>query len=347
MRSRTLLGAASGLAVLCGVATASAQYGGYPPQPSPYGYGYPQPYGYAPTTPSPVPSPVKTKSTPLEIGYLYVTSAAWGVGMGVWVDAEAKVEDPGLRFIAPVVLGVAAPVGVWIADRGVMPRGLPSAIATGMIIGAGEGLGIASYQHVTADEQSEWSFRGLARAEVVGSIVGGAGLGTLWYFIRQSPKTNMFLASAVVWGTGIGTAFGGGASNGPWSQTNDSLGLGGLIGFNVALAGATGLSIAWTPSWNQLAWMWGGLGMGAGVSSLAYIFYAGSESDPRRGLIFQGVASTLGLAAGALIGSPDPRNMQGMNEVEDPAHRPFARVLGGSLMPVQGGMGAAVLGELW
>jgi hypothetical protein len=277
---------------------------------------------------------------------LYVTAAAWGVGTGIWLDALFEIEDPGLRFILPGILGIAAPVAVFLADRPAMPEGLPSAIAAGMIIGAGEGLGIASTQWVTSEEENEWGFKGLATSEFIGSTVGGVGGGLFYYFLKPHPKNNVFLTSSVFWGSLIGSEFGGGASESfaLWGDTNDSVAVGGLIGFNVALVGAAGLSAFWTPSWDQIGWMWGGLAIGSVITAPVYIFYAGSDYDPRRGLIFQGVAGTLGLAAGALIGRPDKKGALVKQELERPK---FARILGGGLHPVDGGLGVSAYGELW
>jgi hypothetical protein len=335
---------ASALLVSSLAVTASAQLGGQlGGQYGPYGGQYGG--QYYPQAPPPPPRSFRPKSTALEIGYLYVTAAAYGVGTGIWFDALAGIDDPGLQFIAPGVLGVAAPVGVFFLDSPPMPRGMPSAIATGMIVGAGEGLGVASYQFVTARSENEWPFLGLASSEVIGSTVGGAAGYAFYYFFRPSPKTNIFIASGAFWGSVIGSEFGGGASNGDWDEANDTISLGGLIGFNVAVAGAVGLSTVWTPSWNQIGWMWGGMAIGTAVSLPVYIFYAGSDYDPRRGLIFQGVAGLLGVGAGALIGSPDRKGAVVWNEEEE---RPaFARVLGGSLVPYKGGLGAQVYGELW
>jgi hypothetical protein len=77
-----------------------------------------------------------------------------------------------------------------------------------------------------------------------------------------------------------------------------------------------------------------------------YIFYAAEpEYDPRGGLIFQGVAATLGIAGGAFIGTPD---RPGAVVKDDPRERPrFARLLGGGLLPVRQGFGAQLVGELW
>jgi hypothetical protein len=348
MRPRTLLSLASALLVSSLAAAASAQYGAPPYGAPPYGappygappYGAPQ-YGYPP----PPQQSSRPKSTALEVGYLYATAAAYGVGTGIWFDALVGIDDPGLQFIAPGVLGVAAPVGVFLLDSPPMPRGMPSAIATGMIIGAGEGLGVASYQFVSARSENEWPFLGLASAEVIGSTLGGAAGYGFYYLFRPSPKTNILLASSAFWGSVIGSELGGGASDGDWDTANDTISLGGLIGFNVAVAGAVGLSTVWTPSWDQLGWMWGGLAIGTAASLPVYIFYAGSDYDARRGLIFQGVAGLLGIGAGALIGTPDKRGAVVLNEEDE---RPsFARVLGGSVTPYPGGIGAQVHGELW
>ncbi|WP_437325100.1 hypothetical protein [Sorangium sp. So ce381] len=356
MQTRPLVSLLSALLLSSVSSTAAAQYGtppyggqqggayggqyggGYGGQ---YGGGYGG-YGYAPQKKS------EPKSTPLEVGYLYATSVAYGVGTGIWIDAVAGIDDPGVQFIAPALLGVAAPVGVYFLDSPPMPRGMPSAIATGMVIGAGEGLGIASYQYVSARKGKEWGFLGLATAEVIGSTVGGAAGWGFYYLLRPKPQTNMLVASGAVWGSLIGSAFGAAASNGDWSESNDSISLGGLIGFNVATAGAVGLSVAWTPSWNQLAWMWGGLGIGTVVSLPIYLAYIGSDHDPRRGLIAQGAAGTLGLVAGALfLGRPDSSSSVALDDQEDRGRPPFARVLGGSLTPYRGGLGAVVVGELW
>lgn len=345
------LGAVAG--ALAFAAPAEAQYppqgGGYQqPPPGQPGYGPPpgQPppgYGYAPPPPR---KPKKKKSTALEVGSLYATGIAYGVGTGIWIDAEFEIEDPGLRLIPPAILGLAAPVGVYILDHPTMPRGMPSSIATGLFIGAGEGLGIASYQHVSADEENEWGFKGLARSEVIGATAGGIAGFAGYYFLKPSPKTNLFLSSSVVWGSVIGSEFGGGASTGDFDEANDTVSLGGLIGFNIALAGAGGLSTVWVPSWDQIGWMWGGLALGTALSLPVYIFYAGSDADARRGLIFQGVAGTIGLGAGALIGRPDKKGA--IAELDDDDDPPFARITGGGLMPVYGpGGGAQISGELW
>ena len=377
MLPRTSPGLASAVSLLLAAAPALAQQPQpyfpqpYGQQPAPYGqqpygqqpygqqpYGQ-QPYGQQPYGQQPYGAPptyntqysgytqskAQPRSTALEIGYLYGTATAYGIGTGIWFDAEVGIENPGYRFIAPIVLGATAPLLVYLADLRPMPRGMPAAIATGMLIGAGEGLGITSYQYVTAKAENEWGFIALARAEFIGGLVGGGAGYLAARHLKPSPKTSMFIASATTWGALLGSEFGAGASSGPWGEANDTISLGGLIGFNVGLAASLGVSAAFIPSWDQIKWMWYGLGLGQLASFPVYIFYAGSDHDPRGGLVVQGIAGAIGIGAGALIGKADGPATRGANELtERPA---FAELLGGGLMPVEKGAGVQVYGTLW
>ncbi len=309
------------------------------------GYGHPG-YGQPPRKGSKV-------STGLEMGYLYAASAAWGIGAGIWIDAEAEVGDPGLMLIAPAVIGVAAPLSVFLIDRFAfskgMPEGMPSSIGTGLLVGAGEGLGIASLQWVRTEEANSWGFKGLARSEIIAATVG-AGAGVGWYFLKKPlPEANIFISSSVGMGALIGSFFGGGASNGDWfAHTNDGMALGGFIGYNVALAGSvTSCLFKWAPTWSQIGWMWAGLGIGAAAASPVYIFYAATDKyDPRRGMIFQGVASTIGMGLGLILGEWRS-SKSGYAQQEENKKPSFAKIWGGGIAPTKGGMGVQLIGELW
>jgi hypothetical protein len=309
--------------------------------------------GWSPIPPQPPPYPQARRgpepASALEIGTLYGFSAGYGVGTGIWLDAELGIDDPGMRFLPPVILGLAAPVGVFFLDRPRMPRGMPAAIAIGMAIGAGEGVGIASYQYVTAAAGEGWGFRGFSRSVFIGSTLGTA-LGTAAAFTMEpSPKTSLLLGSGVAWGMVIGSAFGYGSSraHSPFGEANDAASLGGLVGYNAGLVGAAALSMVWVPSYTSLAWMWIGFGGGAAISLPVYLFYAGGDHDPRRGLIFQGTAATLGLVAGAVF-TMDSRDVaNSAPQTFGAARPPFFQITGGGLMPVPNGMGFTVSGLLF
>jgi hypothetical protein len=292
------------------------------------------------------------------MGLLYGTSIAWGVGVGIWIDSEIWHDedvDPGLAVIAPALFGIAAPATVFLVDRFAfrrgMPEGLPSAISAGLLVGAGEGLGIAGTQWVVADEENEWGFRGLARAEVISSTIGAIAGAGLYYGLKPVPETNVLIASSTFWGASIGSMLAGGATTAfdEWGATNDWVAIGGLVGFNVAVLGAVGASIAWTPSWEQIGWGWGGFAIGGVASLPIYAFYAGSDHDPRRGLIFTSIATTVGLGLGLALAPPrraQRRNPLAEHEVnEDPI-----QLHGVGLMPVgEEGMGIGIqaLGALY
>jgi hypothetical protein len=287
-------------------------YGQPPPGYPPPGYGQPPPGYPPPGYPPPGYSPPRSnKRDDVEIGVLYVTSVAYGVGMGIWLSAEMGLDDPGLFLIPPAILGVAAPAGVYFLDDPSMDSGLPAAIAAGAAIGAGEGIGIASYQFVSTEEEDAWGFRGLSRATALGATAGGVAGYAFGYYLEPPPEASLFVSSGVLLGTAIGSMYGYGASEAGvgYGNANDSAALGGLIGFNLGLAATVALTNVYEPGWGEIGWMWAGAGIGAAVSLPVFLFYAGEdepgeESPPaKRGFLFMGTATTLGLLAGAIFSS--------------------------------------------
>jgi hypothetical protein len=317
----------------------------YPQQPAPYSTG---PAGSAPY---PQQRPARSNESSLfELGTLYGTSAAYGVGLGIWVDAEIGVSDPGVSLIAPAVLGVAAPVGVYFLDQPSMPRGEPAAISAGLAIGAAEGLGIAGTQFVTAEKSKAWGFRGLSRSVALGATLGGVGGYVLGETQEPSPKLSAVVSSGALWGTLIGASIGYGASPAGvgYGQSNDHAAVGGLIGLNVGLAAMAGLSMAIVPSWNQIEGMWEGAGIGAVASLPVFLFYAGKSTPPaKRGLLFTGTAMLLGIVAGAVFSSsegdaPPPRTARSARDSK-PALASLTSIVP---FPTKGGAGLSLSGIL-
>ncbi len=319
------------------------------PQPGPYGappygqppYGYPG-YGYPP-------GPQHHKRSTLEIGYLYGTSIAWGIGTGAWLDAEAETSNPGVALIMPALFGAVAPVGVFIADYAShdLPEGFPAALATGMWLGAGLGAGIWTVGSAVGDT-NVWSFAALGRAAFVGSVAGGTIGGLLGGLMDVSPKTSMFTLSASAWGAGVGFAFGGAASQGNWRRANDAVTVGGLIGYGVGLLGSSGASIAWTPSWAQIGAMWAGYGIGAAATTPIYLVYLAVDADPRTGLIAQGIGGLLGIGIGAFLAPPNRKGPNYASNETGPEKFEFAKLLGIAPTPMgEEGLGLTATGLLW
>jgi len=309
------------------------------------GYGQPgygkKPYGAAQRS---------TKRDDVEIGLLYTTAALYGVGTGIWFSSEIGITDPGIFLIPPALLGVAAPAGVWFLDDPEMDRGLPAAIASGMVIGAGEGIGIWSYQYVTATEDDAWGFPGLTRATTLGATLGGAAGFATGYYLEPSPKSSLLTSSAVVWGAAVGTMFGYGGSEADvgFGNANDSASLGGLIGFNLALAAGAATSAIYIPSWEQIGWMWAGAGIGAAASLPVFLFYAGDDGPPaKRGFLFMGTATTLGIAAGAIFGSGELDEYEIGRRDDAPLGNSFASLTSVGPLAVPGAAGVQVGGLLY
>lgn len=307
-----------------------------------YGQGYTTPPTMAP------PASRSNESSELEIGSLYGVAAAYGVGMGIWIDAETGLDDPGLQFVPPVVLGVAAPVGVFFLDDPPMPRGMPAAIATGMVVGAGEGLGIWSYQFTAQEQKDAWGFRGLSRAMTLGGAVGGGAGYAMAYFQEPSPKSSVLMGSSIIWGSVVGSMIGYGSTEAglDYGEANEGAALGGLVGYNVALGAAAGISAFYVPSWESIGWMWIGGGIGAAAGLPIYLAYAGSDKPAKRGLIFQGLTTTIGIAAGGIFSSR-LSDAYGQDSPSDDGPK-VAEITGVGLMPVSGGgAGVQVMGTLF
>jgi hypothetical protein len=318
----------------------------YPPwttqaQPYPQPQGYPAPYVTPPQTTSTQPS-----ISSIEIGSLYVMSAAYGAGLGIWVDAEAGIEDPGLRFVAPIAMGLAAPVGVYFMQPQRMNRGMPAAISAGLFIGAGEGLGIWSMQYTWSDEANAWGFRGLARSMALSSTLGGAAGYAVGYYYQPSPKASALMGSAVMWGAVVGSMIGYGSTSGglEYGSANDGASLGGVIGYNVGLGAAAAVTTFYTPAWMSIGWMWIGGGIGAAAGVPLYLAYVNSDHPAKRGLILQGITTTLGIAAGGLFSSGI---RDGYSSNDSPLRTKVAEVTGFGIMPVPGGAGVQMMGLLF
>jgi hypothetical protein len=306
MPARTNVALPALVGALMAVSVAEAQQPpapGWPPQQQQPQYTPPPPGYSASYPPAGYVDPRSRAANIYENAALYGVSAAYGVGLGIWFDAEVGIDDPGVLLIAPTVLGVGAPVAAYLLNQPPLRRGVPAAIAAGTAIGAGEGLGIASLQMATAD--NPWGFRGLSRSMVLGSTLGGVG----GYFVGElqqpSPNISVFAGSGVLWGTLAGSMIGLGASRDGLSfhGANDWMARGGFIGFNVGLAATAGLSTVFVPSMEQLSWMWIGAGAGALVSLPVYLFYIGDDAPPaKHGLVFTATAMTLGIVAGGVFG---------------------------------------------
>jgi len=123
--------------------------------------------------------------------------------------------------------------------------------------------------------------------------------------------------------------YGASPSNYSWGRANDWAAVGGLVGYNIGALGAAGLGTAALLSDKQLAWMWAGAGIGAAASLPVFLFYAGDGGPPaRRGFVFMGTATTLGIVAGAVFAPNDSRIARARDQQNVASWEPPIEILG-------------------
>jgi hypothetical protein len=322
----------------------------YPPQPQPQPY-VPPPQGGPPpqygNPPPHMPPPVdRSRRSDGEMAFLYGTSVAYGLGAGVWIDAVAGASDPAIAFIPPLALAAAAPIGVYLADSAyTFKRGVPSSIATGMVLGGIEGLGITTlnWQSTGNGTSSTWSFGTQASVTFLGATVGGIGGYIFGSYYNPDPRSLSFIASGAGWGVLIGTMFGAGLTpqrpvGAPSADWKDTASVAGFIGYNAGIVATTVLSPFYTPSWRSQQAMWIGFSGGAVASSLVYVFYIGNDSPVWHGLIANSVGALAGIGIAAAVTAnwkDDDGGRQGKGKTFNPpvniGFSPATRGGGGSL----------------
>ncbi len=311
----------------------------YPPQGQPYppqGQPYPpqgQPYPPQPRPPTP-PAP-DGKRGGGELGFLYGTSVAYGVGTGIWIDSLGKITDPGLAFIAPLAFGVAMPIGVYFLDDNVtLHRGVPASISTGLLLGGLEGMAISGMQWQFSGGENgsggQWKFHTWTTLTWIMSTGGGVGGYAFGEWLRPDPRSLSFIGSGAGWGAASGIMFGAGVVGGDWK---DGAAVWGFVGMNAGILATGALSTVYTPSYNAQKWMWIGYAAGTAAGLLVYPFYLASDASPRHGLI----ANALGGLAGVGVAAVFAGQMSDDEPTGKTAwHAPFQ--LGAS--PTPGGGGA-------
>jgi len=306
----------------------------YPAQPYPAPYGQPPAPGYGqPYTPY-YPPPIRQRKVRSygEMAYLYGVGAAYGFGTGVWLDSIAHVNDPGIWVITPIVLGVAAPIGGYFWDRyDEFDRGVPSSIATGLLLGGVEGVAIGGLQwQLTGNGgPNTWQFSTDTSVTFLTATAGGLGGYLFGEWLRPEPRSLGLIASGAGFGTAFGVLFGTGVDSAKGAA------VWGFAGYNAGIAATGILATQWVPSWTTLKYMWIGDVLGTLATTPVYLFYIGSSADPRHGLIANALGGVAGLAiAGAITAYwKDP---VGTAEWTPPFQMALAPTQGGAALTAMG-----------
>jgi hypothetical protein len=236
------------------------------------------------------------------MAYLYGISAVYGIGTGIWIDSLAGISDPGIALIAPLVLGGAAPIGMYVWDsQQEFDRGVPSAMATGMLLGGVEGIAIDGLQwQLTGNGGPDtWKFSTWTTVAFVGATAGGVGGYAFGEWLQPDPRSLAFIASGAGWGSITGVLFGSGVvtADANWA---DGAAVWGFAGYNAGILATGALSAVYTPSWETLKYMWLGDLLGTLATTPVYLFYIGG-GQARHGLIANAVGGLAGIGVAAAL----------------------------------------------
>jgi hypothetical protein len=268
--------------------------------------------------------------------YLYAVTATYGVGTGIWIDSLANVSDPGVWVIAPIVFGAAAPVGTYFWDyTAEFHRGVPSSIATGLLLGGVEGIAIGGLQwQLTGNGgPATWHFSTDTTVTFLTATAGGVGGYAFGEWFHPDPRSLALIGSGAGFGSIFGILFGAGVVNGDWKQGSA---VWGFAGYNAGILATGILSTQYVPSAVSLKYMWLGEVAGTLATTPVYLFYIGSSSDPRHGLIANalGGLAGVGIAAALTAKWKDPATASGWAP-------PFQM----AVTPTQGGAALTAMGQ--
>jgi hypothetical protein len=233
--------------------------------------------------------------------YLYGVGIAYGIGTGIWIDAIAKIDDPGIAFIPPVAIGAAIPIGFYLWDQNAeFDRGVPSSMATGILLGGLEGIAISGLQwQLTGNGgPNSWSLSTWSTITFLTATGGGIGGYAFGEWLGPDPRSLGFIASGAGWGAITGILFGSGVVSGDWK---DGAAVWGFAGYNAGILATGALSTLYTPSWQTIKYMWLGDLLGTLATTPVYFFYIGSSADPRHGLIANAVGGLAGIGIAAAL----------------------------------------------
>jgi len=244
------------------------------------------------------------------MAYLFGVGLAYGVGTGIWIDAIGKIHDPGIAFLPALALGAGVPIGLYVWDQQQeFDRGVPSTMATGLLLGGIEGIAIDGLQwQLTGNGgPATWSFGTWTTVTFVAATAGGVGGYAFGEWLQPDPRRLGFIVSGAGWGSLTGIMFGSGVVNGDWK---DGAAVWGFIGYNAGILATGALATVYVPSWQTIRYMWLGEVLGTLATTPVYLFYLGG-GDARHGLIANaaGGLAGIGIAAALTWNLTDPAGM--------------------------------------
>ena len=132
----------------------------------------------------------------------------------------------------------AVPIGMYAWDYNQeFDRGVPSSIATGLLLGGVEGMAISGlqWQLTGNDGPNTWSFRTWTSITFATATAGGLGGYAFGEWLRPDPRSLALISSGAGWGAITGVLFGSGVVGGDWK---DGAAVWGFAGYNAGILAA-------------------------------------------------------------------------------------------------------------
>lgn len=240
-----------------------------------------------------------------EISVLYLNAVVYGIGSGLWVDAQTE-PDTAAGAILPVLgLAGAAAGGVVLVDRHPLRYGVPQSIVSGMYLGFEEGLVWTLWNQAKAHYYDEWSGGTLASVIWLSATAGLATGGIVGTVGGTTPGRASFVGSAGLWGGAV-AGLGLGALTPDDDRLDDRALLAAGLGLNAAAIGGAFAAGPVSPSIARVRFLDLGGISGAMVFGGLYVAAKDTKADPRTllGVTALGIASGLGVAWWATDGMP-------------------------------------------
>ena len=272
-----------------------------------------------------------------EIGVLYLSSIAYGLGTGAWIDIETDANSASGVILPPLLSAGLSAGAVALLDRGDgMRYGAAQAIASGMTIGLAQGVAWTTYFQAASGYESQLSSKEYASVLWSSTTAGAVTGAIIGQVSRSTPGRAAFVSSATLWPALAFGLAGAGLSSDDQHQDDHAF-LASAIGASAGTIAGTLLAGQVAPTTARVRFL--DLGAVAGGLAAGGLAAAAAPKDTNGQGIF--LAADAGLVGGVALAWALTRNMPRDEGAE--YHEPKATILP-TLTPQKGGLGVGVAG---
>lgn len=275
-----------------------------------------------------------------EIGVLYLSSIAYGLGTGAWVDVQSEPRSTAGGVLPPLMFAGAAVGTVALLDRGNGLRyGTAQSISSGMFVGFSHGLVWSTYYQASSTYHDQMDAKNHASliwgATTVGALAGGI-IGTV---SSTTPGRAAFVSSATLW-PALVMGFGAAGLSSDNRYRDDHAMLASAIGAAAGTMGGVLAAGSVSPTTARVRFLdLGAIGGGLAVGGLTLAARADKSEDGGEVLI----ATDLGILAGLGLSWWLTENMPRDFGAQKP--QSAGLTMTPSIVPQRNGLGVGAIGS--